>query len=1127
MTKKLVPAFVILLSFLFLFTNHVNQPAENKVVAFGAIKHKKNRVSGVSVKVLQNNEVVEDMVTGRVGAYGFSLEFNNEYNIIIAKEGYLKEIIHINTRVPEEVISYGADILWEPDFSIHEIMPSLSVDEFRVPIASYKFDKEYWGFIEDNNYKLKVESQITEVLNENDTLRKIAFRNTTKLADSLFNSQNYEEALLAYNLAQQYNSNDKYAATQIKSSKKLLKKQYSIDAGYQQALRKADEYLNKGDLEAANNYYQKALIYKPKEIYPLDKLYEIDSLRSYSWIQANTAFETYIGKGDSLFSINSYEESKKNYAEAIDIFPNKTYPTRMMRTIDSLIKIEDQKEVQLIAEKIDTIDKLEGKKPLNTRKTSSIDKPDKEASDKPDTKQQKTETLSDKAEVAHEQEIKKPTTSREAITENRKIDETSDRLQDIAYKGDEKEENLVVLEKSLKEKLQLGDKKGSSQILTEIGKVYQSEFELGKALKSFNQSLNIKREIGDKPGEAEILGNIASVMYDSGSYDAAIQTFEQSLSLSEDINEPVQSAEILTNLATVYESTFRYDEAISSLNRSLELKIDLGDKEGSSDLYKRMSNIYYEQSKFDNAIEELEKSYTIDEQLNNKEEMASGLNAMGAVYYNMNEYNRAEEYFEKSLDIIRETKNQRIEAITLNNLGNINFSNKRFNKALEYYEKSLKLKSDLSFKEGMATTLHNIGNSYFALKQYTKALEYYRSSQDVAEEVNYKEVIWKNLEAFAKTFAALGRYKEAFKNYREYTNSKYEFMGQTRQLVELREQYESSKMAVKTLKRELKKQSRIARLEAERNRREMQIIQLEMENKLQQLKRNRIIIISFIIVSLIILIFSVIITKQYRLTHKAYKLVAEQKKHITDGISYAARIQKAVLPPEKYTKRVLPEYFILNKPCEVVGGDFYWVATHYNKTVVAVSDCTGHGVPGGFMSMLGIAILNEIISIERPLESHEILTLLRDRVVESLHQKHRLSESLDGMDITLVILDIDKNELQFSAAYHSLFLIRNGELEKIKGDRVPIGYHRLSKPFTSQNIKLQKGDMIYLTTDGFIDQIGHKTKERFMLTKFKEELLAIYKKPLREQEAHLEKIISDWKGNVDQTDDILVMGLRF
>ncbi len=1166
--KKLPARIITLVLSIVLFSSHTNKPGESEIIGFGVIKHESKEVSGVSVKVLQHGKLIESMVTGRNLGYGFTLQFNSEYDIEVAKVGFLKEVIHINTAVSRDVLSFGDRILWEPDIYIYKIMPGLEIDEFEKPVARYVFDVELWRFVRDENYNKEVESMISDVLNKISKLKEEAYSSEKNKADSLYSARNYEEAIIAYKTAQQYNSEEKHPSSQIKSAKKLLRKQYSVEKGYEQAIRQADEFLSKNDYEKANNYYQKALIYKPKERYPFERLYEIDSVKSYYWIELNKNFDKYVATADSLFSDEDYDSSKLNYSQALALFPNREYPQRMLNKIDSIeivksikeseivqespeevVDSSDQKYLALItgadekflAEEFEAADKLyqkallekPGDKYAERRLRRTGNRLDKEtSSDQPvpveslsDEEISNTKTKVDESSSAKVTEDE-PTFAKATEGESALVETTKDEPSFAKASEDNAEKSLTQLKKALEANIETGDKNASSKILEEMGMFYQSEFDLNKALHSYNRSLELKRELGDKRGEAMALSNIASVMYDSGSYGSAIENFEQSLKLSEEINDKSKSSDILANIATVYENTYRYDEAIDNLKRSLEIKAELEDKEGTSETHKNIGNIYYEQNKFDLAIRELEKSLIIDEQLKNKDKMGATFNNLGAAYYSANQYDKAVDYYERSIEITEETNNQRDRSIALNNIGNISFDFSKFTKAIEYYEQSLEIKTDLSFNLGIATTLHNMGNAYFKLKKFDNAMEYYASSLQLAEDENFREVMWRNYEAFARTYAAMGNYKSAFEYFKKYTNSKFEIDVRTAQIVELREQYESSKIAVKTLKRELQKQNRLARYEAERNRKEMQIIELEMENKQQQVKKQRIAIVSFIIVSIIVLIFSVIITKQYRLKNKAFNIVADQKKHITDGISYAARIQNAVLPPEKYIQNIIPDRFIINKPRDVVGGDFYWAAKHFNKNVIAVADCTGHGVPGGFMSMLGIAILNEIISTEKPLEAHEILTQLRNRVVEALHQRHRLSETLDGMDITLVILDQEKKEIQFSAAYHSLYLIRNNHLEKIKGDRVPIGYHFMTKPFTSQTIQLQTGDMVYLATDGYTDQIGQKTHNRFMLSQFKDELIRIHDKPLEDQKGQLEKVLAEWQGSLEQTDDILVMGLR-
>lgn len=1123
--KKSVISLISILLLITLFSSHTNRANQQNIAAFGVIKHENEKVSGVSVKVFHQRKLVEHMVTSRNRGYGFTLEYNTDYTIEIAKEGFLKEIILIDTKVPQDVLTLGDQILWEPDFILYKIMPGMDFDEFAQPVARYTFDEEYWGFLEDKSYQASVKPMISGV---NATIKKLktkAYNSVSAKADSLYNSGNYEEAIIAYEEAGKYNKDAEYPETQIKSAKKLLRSQYTIDEGYRKAIQKADEDFAENKYESATDFYQKALIYKPKETYPLDQLFAIDSIKSYQWIEKNNTYDDFIASADALFSDEKYDDAVITYNNALDIFPDKTYPRQMLNRIDSMEKAK-AREIKLLAAQM-----AEDEKRRQEEQEAELKQADQVSSEQAiaiTNGRKKTEPDHEIVQKHEEktQEAEPLTALSEPIQNNENVIAKDDTVQELSQSEEKAEVNLMKLREALEIKLKTDDKLGSSKILEEMGQIYQSEFMLNEALESYNQSLEIHRDLGDKEGEAEVLSSIAAVMYDSGSYKAAIENFEQSLRLTQELNNKQKSSELLSDIAIVYENTYRYDEAIENLEQSLEIKKEIGDMEGASEVHKTMGNIYYEQNKFDEAIKEMESSLRIDEERGNREEVSATLNNLGASYYNMHQYDKAVEYYEQALEVTRETNNLRDESITLNNIGNINFNLNKYTEAIEYYEKSLKIKTELSFHEGVASTLHNIGNSYFKLGEFKKALEYYIRSQEIAEASNYREVIWRNYEAFAKTYAALGNYKSAFDNYQLYADTRFEFDKQDMQLVELREQYESSMMAVRSLKRELRKQNQLARYEAAKNRQAMQIITLEMENKQQQLNKQRILIISFIAVLLIILVFAIIITRQYRQKHKAYNIVAEQKKHITDGISYAARIQSAVLPPEKHLENLLPEHFIINKPREQVGGDFYWAARHLGKSVIAVADCTGHGVPGGFMSMLGIAILNEIISTDKPLETHEILTQLRVRVMDALHQKKGSAEAMDGMDISLLIYDPKTRNIQFSGAYHTLYLIRNQEIELIKGDRIPIGYHFATKEFTSQNLQLEEGDMLYMTSDGFIDQIGEKTNKRFMYSRFKDELLSISRRSLIDQKKHLEEVLADWKGAQEQTDDILVMGMR-
>jgi len=252
-----------------------------------------------------------------------------------------------------------------------------------------------------------------------------------------------------------------------------------------------------------------------------------------------------------------------------------------------------------------------------------------------------------------------------------------------------------------------------------------------------------------------------------------------------------------------------------------------------------------------------------------------------------------------------------------------------------------------------------------------------------------------------------------------------------------------------------------------------------------------------------------------------------QSKEITDSIIYAKRIQSAILPERHKFSYYFKEHLILFKPKQIVSGDFYWFAEKNGKVYIAVADCTGHGVPGGFLSMLGISFLNEIINKDAVLPPHRILNELQKLILSTLSAKSEDGmANRDGMDISLCSIDFVNNKIEFSGANNPIFLIRNNEINEFKVDKMPIGQHvRNDKLFTHHEFPLQEGDRIYLLSDGFFDQFNIESKKRFTKSKFKNLLLDIHQKPFDQQHIHLEKTLEKWKGETEQIDDILVMGL--
>jgi serine phosphatase RsbU (regulator of sigma subunit) len=255
--------------------------------------------------------------------------------------------------------------------------------------------------------------------------------------------------------------------------------------------------------------------------------------------------------------------------------------------------------------------------------------------------------------------------------------------------------------------------------------------------------------------------------------------------------------------------------------------------------------------------------------------------------------------------------------------------------------------------------------------------------------------------------------------------------------------------------------------------------------------------------------------------------IEAQKEEITSSIEYASRIQMAMLPMEEHFRNNFSDFFIFYKPRDIVSGDFYWIGEDEKSIFFTVGDCTGHGVPGAFMSTLGISTLNEIVANNRNLQANKVLNLLRNKTMKSLHQTGKEGEAADGMDIAFCILNKNKQTLQYSGAYNPLFISQNGEMKEYKANRMPIGiYYGEEILFTNYIININKGDAIYLFSDGFSDQFGGPDGSKFKKANLKKLLADIYYRPMVEQRNILETELAKWQGSLAQIDDITIIGVR-
>ncbi len=676
------------------------------------------------------------------------------------------------------------------------------------------------------------------------------------------------------------------------------------------------------------------------------------------------------------------------------------------------------------------------------------------------------------------------------------------------------------------------------------------------ALDYYFKALKIYVEQKNKTDAAMQLGGIA-IIYDSqGDYSTALDYYFKTLKIAEEIKNQKIEANTLGNIGIVYDKRADYNKALDYYFKALKIKEILGDKSGIANQFGSIGNIYGRLENFPQALEYYFKALKIEEEkVGDKNIIAGLLGSIGIIYMKQGNYNKALDYNLKSLKIAEELGDKEGIAITLRSIAGIyreqadkigpdkkKLREQLYKKAFDFNMKSLKMIEELGNKREIALGLINIGSLNITLGKFKEAEKQLQRAAIIGNNIGTIDYVMQSEELLSKLYDTLGRSKEALVHYKKAMALKdsLSIEENKKQLVRKEMNYEFDKKETAT-KAENEKQQAIA-----------------------QEKNHKQKIISWLIAGglLLALLFSGFVFRSLRTTRKQKDIielqkneatqqkhiVEEKQKEIVDSITYAKRIQTALLTSEEYINEHLPaEHFILFKPKDIVSGDFYWAlsmrflpgwdmgtnklkmpidAPRKNIFYMATADCTGHGVPGAFMSMLNISYLNENI-MERGLRlPNEILNSQREKIIQALNPKGSIEKSMDGMDCILCAFDFDKMLLHFAAANNPLWLVRNGELTEYKADKMPVGrYNENMDSFTLQTIPMQKGDIIYTSTDGYADQFNARGK-KLMKKTFKEQLLKIHGQSMSEQKKSLNQFFENWKGNIEQVDDVCIIGVR-
>jgi serine phosphatase RsbU (regulator of sigma subunit) len=487
------------------------------------------------------------------------------------------------------------------------------------------------------------------------------------------------------------------------------------------------------------------------------------------------------------------------------------------------------------------------------------------------------------------------------------------------------------------------------------------------------------------------------------------------------------------------------------------------------------------------------EAYKTSVEISDIESEGESCSQLGLIYSRLCNFQKALEYFNKGLKIREELGDENAAASSLNRIGMVLRQTKKYEESLEYYFRSLEIRKKNIQLSAIPWTLLGIANTYEDMKRYPESLEYYEKGMTGGDKRCSLQCMMGAGRVYSQTGDAAHaekRLEQSLLMARE-LNSMVLIADAYSSLASHYELFKKPDKALKSFKQYLK-----ARETFQSNEVQSKLSNIEVAHAVEKSEQEK---------------------EIYRLRHvelkSAYDIIEEKNKDITASINYASRIQRAMLPSTADIKGFSSKSFILYLPKDIVSGDFYWFSEIHGKLVMVAGDCTGHGVPGALMSMLGISFLEEIVNEREITQSGQILNELRKEVQRALHQKGIREEAKDGMDIALCVIDRSKKMIQYSGAYNSLYLIRKGELIEYPADRMPIGIFDFSdKSSASQDIPYFPGDIIYMFSDGYADQFGGLNNKKFKYSALKELMIKIHGLPLKEQKKRLETEFLKWKG---------------
>ena len=667
------------------------------------------------------------------------------------------------------------------------------------------------------------------------------------------------------------------------------------------------------------------------------------------------------------------------------------------------------------------------------------------------------------------------------------------------------------------------------KLLNELSFIYYT-IEPDKGIEYGEKGLLLAQKLDWIQGLAGCYNSLGVNYASKSDYPKALEYYHKSLKIKEEVSDKKGIAGILNNIGQIYNYQSNYPKALESFHKALKINEEMDNKNWISYNLTNIGNTYIDQSNYTKALEYYHKALKINEVLSNKPGLAVSFGNIGLIYMYKSDYPKALEYYHKALKIDEELNYKSGVARHLSNIGVIYANQSNYYKALDYFQKALKIDGEMNYKSGVAQHLGNIGGFYLKLSQdsviensenklelmqnkeinLNKAIEYSKKSIDICKEIGEMRYQSSPLKNLSEAYFLNGEYKKAFEAFKEYKTLQDSIFS-------------------------MDKQKEFANLDARRENelKDAEITILQTEKKAQQFQ-------SYLLGGGVIVLLGAFgiaflrFREKKKLSDKLAiqkneienqkSIVEEKNEQIYASITYASTIQHAILPWDSTLQKAFNDILIYYKPKDIVSGDSYWFQEVEGIKFLAVIDCTEHGIPGAMLTVIASTALDDAVLGKRLNDTGQILTYMNEKVTEVLNQRLAENKIRDGMEVALIAIHNEK--IQFSGAGRPLYL-KNGTMEIIKTDKRGIAGQTDNDEYQFSSVEIEKSEnlTLYLTSDGYADQMNEQSK-KYSTKRFVALLDSISEKPISEQQEILENEFNSHKGTRSQIDDVTILGVN-